>query len=49
MGRFTNKISPRYEEYARANASIGINAVVLNNVNASPNMLREDYLKKVKF
>ncbi|MGI9649731.1 alpha-glucuronidase [Chryseobacterium sp. RLHN22] len=43
-----NKLSPRYEEYARANASIGINATVLNNVNASPNMLREDYLKKVK-
>jgi alpha-glucuronidase len=43
-----NTISPRYEEYARANASIGINSVVLNNVNASPNMLREDYLKKVK-
>lgn len=43
-----NTISPRYEEYARANASIGINATVLNNVNASPNMLREDYLKKVK-
>lgn len=42
------RISPRYEEYARANASIGINSVVLNNVNASPNMLREDYLKKVK-
>ncbi|KAA0129585.1 alpha-glucuronidase [Chryseobacterium sp. SN22] len=43
-----NTVSPRYEEYARANASIGINATVLNNVNASPNMLREDYLKKVK-
>ncbi len=43
-----NKLSPRYEEYARANASVGINATVLNNVNASPNMLREDYLKKVK-
>jgi len=43
-----NTISPRYKEYARANASIGINATVLNNVNASPNMLREDYLKKVK-
>jgi alpha-glucuronidase len=42
------RISPRYEEYARANASVGINSVVLNNVNASPNMLREDYLKKVK-
>ncbi|WET50818.1 alpha-glucuronidase [Chryseobacterium indologenes] len=42
------KISPRYEEYARANASVGINSVVLNNVNASPNMLREDYIKKVR-
>jgi alpha-glucuronidase len=41
-------ISPRYEEYARANASIGINATVLNNVNASPNMLRKDYLEKIK-
>lgn len=43
-----NKISPRYAEYARANASIGINSVVLNNVNASPNILRKDYLEKVK-
>lgn len=43
-----NKLSLRYEEYARANASIGINSVVLNNVNASPNMLRIDYLQKVK-
>ena len=41
-------ISPRYEAYARANASIGINSVVLNNVNASPNILKEEYLKKVK-
>ena len=42
------KISPRYEEYARANASIGINATVLNNVNASPKMLSTEYLQKVK-
>jgi alpha-glucuronidase len=42
------KISPRYKEYARANASIGINAVVLNNVNASPRMLSADILNKVK-
>ena len=41
-------LSPRYESYARANASIGINATVLNNVNASPNILRTDYLEKVK-
>lgn len=42
------KLSPRYEEYARANASIGINGTVLNNVNASPLILSADYLEKVK-
>ncbi|MCA5004641.1 alpha-glucuronidase [Sphingobacterium bovistauri] len=42
------QISPRYEEYARANASIGINATVLNNVNASPQILSSEYLNKVK-
>ncbi len=36
------------EEYARANASIGINGTVLNNVNASPKMLTTPYLKEVK-
>src|SRR5690606_21197184 len=41
-------LSPRYEQYARANASIGINATVLNNVNASPQILTSDYLVKVK-
>lgn len=41
-------VSPRYEEYARANASIGINGVVLNNVNASPEILSTEYLKKVQ-
>ena len=41
-------ISPRYKEYARANASIGINATVLNNVNASPKMLSTEILLKVK-
>lgn len=41
-------VSPRYEEYARANASIGINGTVLNNVNASPDILKESYLTKVK-
>ena len=35
-------------EYARANASLGINGSVLNNVNASPNMLTTRYLKEVK-
>jgi len=42
------KISPRYEKYARANASIGINGTVLNNVNASPKILSAEYLLKVK-
>lgn len=42
------KISPKYREYARANASIGINATVLNNVNASPKMLSAETLAKVK-
>ncbi len=43
-----NKLSPRYEQYGRANASIGINATVLNNVNASSDLLKTDYLKKIK-
>ncbi len=41
-------LSPRYEAYARANASIGINGTVLNNVNASPEILSTIYLQKVK-
>lgn len=41
-------LSPRYEAYARANASIGINATVLNNVNANPQILSTQYLEKVK-
>ncbi|GHT74018.1 xylan alpha-1,2-glucuronidase [Bacteroidia bacterium] len=40
------KLSPRYTEYARANASIGINGTVLNNVNANPKFLSDEYLKK---
>ena len=41
------KIEPRYTDYARAEASIGINAVILNNVNADPRILGHDYLEKV--
>jgi alpha-glucuronidase len=37
-----------WQEYARANASIGINGSVLNNVNASPLMLTSDYLQRIK-
>lgn len=38
----------KIEAYARANASIGINATVLNNVNASPKMLTAEYLREVR-
>ncbi len=41
------KLSPLYREYARANASVGINATVLNNVNAKAEMLSGDMLRKV--
>ena len=40
-------IDPRYIDYARANASLGINGTVLNNVNANPQILKEEYLIKV--
>ncbi len=39
-------LDQRYTDYARANASIGINGTVLNNVNASPLILTSDYLEK---
>ena len=37
-----------YAEYARANASVGINGTVLNNVNANADILTREYLLKVK-
>ncbi|RTQ48997.1 alpha-glucuronidase [Hymenobacter gummosus] len=40
-------IDPRYRDYARANASIGINGTVINNVNASARYLTAEYLQKV--
>ena len=40
-------LSPRYTDFARACASVGINGVVLNNVNASPWILTPLYLTKV--
>lgn len=39
-------IDPRYEDYARANASIGINGAVVTNVNANALVFRHDYLEK---
>ena len=41
-------IDQRYIDYARANASIGINGTVLTNVNANALVLTPEYLKKVK-
>lgn len=41
-------LSDRYADYARANASIGINGTVINNVNASSQILSTEYLEKVK-
>lgn len=41
-------IDKRYIDYARANASVGINGTVLTNVNANATILTEPYLQKVK-
>ena len=40
-------IQPRYIDYARANASIGINGAVLNNVNSTADILTPLYIEKV--
>ncbi|HKG92449.1 MAG TPA: alpha-glucuronidase family glycosyl hydrolase [Gemmatimonadaceae bacterium] len=42
-----DSLSPRYRDYARANASLGINGTVLTNVNANARVLTPEYLKKV--
>jgi alpha-glucuronidase len=44
----TEKDKNLWRQYARANASIGINGSVLNNVNASQLILSNDYLNRVK-
>ena len=41
------KVDPRLRDYARANASIGINGSLLNNVNANAQILTAEYLRKV--
>lgn len=41
------QIDERYTDYARANASVGINGTVLTNVNANALILTRDYLVKV--
>lgn len=45
--RLPDIVDPRYADYARANASVGINGAVLNNVNAQPEILTDRYLDKV--
>ena len=42
-----SRLDPRYTDYARANASIGINGAVLNNVNADPRILDGEHLTKI--
>ncbi len=42
-----DSIDPRYRDYARANASLGINGTVLTNVNANARALSPEYLGKV--
>lgn len=44
--RLPDYVHARYTDYARANASIGINGVVLNNVNAQPEILTSRYIDK---
>jgi len=46
-GELPQKIDPRLSDYARANASIGINGVLINNVNANAQILTAEYLGKV--
>ncbi|MDF2192288.1 alpha-glucuronidase family glycosyl hydrolase [Paraflavitalea sp. CAU 1676] len=45
--RLPGYLDPRYTDYARANASIGINGTVLTNVNANARILSKEYLEKV--
>ena len=44
--RLPDYLNPRYTDYARANASLGINGTVLTNVNANATSLTEPYLIK---
>lgn len=39
--------SQRYVDYARINASLGINGTVINNVNADPRVLSDQFLQKI--
>ena len=47
-GSISKSLHDRLITYARANASLGINGSILNNVNASPKMMTAEYINKVK-
>ena len=47
-GSISKSLHDRLITYARANASLGINGSVLNNVNASPKMMTAEYINKVR-
>src|SRR6266513_4490 len=45
--RLPDSLDPRYRDYARANASLGLNGTVLTNVNANARVLAPEFLLKV--
>jgi alpha-glucuronidase len=47
FSQLPDTVSPLIREYARFNASIGINGAVLNNVNVSPDFLKRDNLPRI--
>lgn len=47
-GVMSEAVAEKLTAYARANASVGINGTVLNNVNAAPEILTDVYLRKIK-
>jgi len=48
MDDMSSEMTTLFRDYAKANASIGINATVLNNVNTQPEILTAPYINKVK-
>ncbi len=47
-GTMSSDLRLRLTQYSRAEASLGLNGVVLNNVNAQPQVLTSAYIKKMK-
>jgi alpha-glucuronidase len=44
--KLPDEVSPRYRDYARANASLGLNGTVITNVNSDRRVLTPDYIRK---